>query len=213
MTLTPDQKNHAIDLIERNDKLEAVRYLQETLGLTADQALTLTEKLEEENESQIESEFKAMRARAQTHVNSKMPRMVGMIFMGFGIIMLAVVGYIIKSNYEFSRRAIPVMGKVIGFNNHESSDDDGGSTTMYTPIFEYNYNAQTYTYTSSASSSSPTFDIGENVEILVDPDSPGDVLVNAFWEKWLLPIILGFMGTMFTGLGYMAYRVLGKSVV
>ncbi len=212
MTLTPDQKNHTIELIERNDKLEAVRYLQETLGLTAEQALALASKLEEEIESQMEDKFKEMRERAKTQMNSKMPRVVGMIFMGLGIMMLIVVAYLIQSNYEFSKRAISVTGKVIGFTNHESNDDDGGTTTMYTPVFEYDFNAKTYAYTSSTSSSSPGFDIGENVEILVDPDSPGEVLVNTFQEKWLLPLILGIMGTLFTGLGYMAYRVFGKSV-
>jgi hypothetical protein len=45
---------------------------------------------------------------------------------------------------------------------------------------------------------------------LVNPENPADVLVNSFMEKWFVPALLGFMGTMFTGLGYVAFAVMGK---
>jgi len=131
--------------------------------------------------------------------------------MVLGSIMLIVVVYVVYSNNQFSQKAIPVTGEVISYDSHESSDDDGGSTTMYTPTYGYSYNGKNYTYTSSTSSSSPDYDIGEKVEVLVDPDNPEEVLVNAFWERWLIVVILGFMGSMFTGLGYMAYRLMGNS--
>lgn len=211
MALTPEQKEHAVGLIETGDKLEAVRYLQETLMVTAEQALVLTEKLEQEVEATpLLEEFKSLQEEASRKPATNVGRMVGIIFMSLGGIMLAVVIYLIQSNYQFAQRAIPVKGKVISFDSYESDDDDGGSTTMYRPTFQYEFQGKTYTHESSTSSSSPSYEIDEEVDVLVDPNDPTAILINSFWEKWFLPVLLGCMGIMFSGMGYMVYRVLGK---
>jgi hypothetical protein len=211
MNLSPEQKEHAVGLIEMGEKLEAVRYFQQTLNITAEQALVLTEKLEQEVESSpLLEEFKALQQEAQQKPGTNLGRLVGGIFMSLGFIMLAVVVYLIQSNYQFAQRAIPVKGKVISYDNYESRDDDGGSTTMYTPTFQYDFEGKTYTHKSSTSSSSPGYEIDEEVEVLVDPNDPKEILIDSFWEKWFLPVLLGFMGSMFAGMGYLAYRVFGK---
>ena len=46
MPLTPEQKEHVVGLLEMDDKLEAVRYLKETMGVSAEHALMLAEKPE-----------------------------------------------------------------------------------------------------------------------------------------------------------------------
>ena len=211
MTLTPEQKEHAVSLIEMGDKLDAVRYLQETLNITTDQAMLLTEKLEEEVEqSPLLNELKAFQEQQQKP-GVNIGRLVGGIFMGVGAIMLAVVVYLIVSNYKFSQRAIAVPGKVIDMRTHESRDSEGGgSTTMYAPVFEYTFKEKVYTYTSSTSSSSPSYQIGEPVEVLVDPNQPYEAMINSFWEQWFASVLLGIMGSVFFGMGYMAFRVFGR---
>ncbi|MBL7872374.1 MAG: DUF3592 domain-containing protein [Cyclobacteriaceae bacterium] len=212
MTLSPEQKDHAVELIEMGDKLEAVRYLQETLTITADQALLLAEKLEEETESDLEKEFKSM----QDEIHKKPPvnvgRLVGGVFMCLGVIMLAIAAYSIASNYKFSERAITVKGKVIDYDSYESRNDDGRSTTMYTPTFEYSFKGKIYTHKSTTSSSSKDYKIDEAVNVLVDPDKPTEILIDSFWERWFVSVLLGFLGIMFTGMGYLAYRVFGKQI-
>jgi len=211
MTLTSEQKDHAIQLVEMGDTLEAVRYLQETLQITADQALALTEKLKEEvDASPLLDEFKAMEEQLRQKPGINIGRIVGLIFMSVGGILLSVVVYFVISNYQFEQRAVPVMGKIIDYESYLSKNDNGGSTTMYTPIFQYTFNGKEYTYKSSTSSSSRGYEIGESVEVLVDPDEPLSVLIHSFWDEWFLSILLGIMGTMFAGMGYMAYRVLGR---
>ncbi|MEQ9660807.1 hypothetical protein [Fulvivirga sp.] len=42
MTLTQEQKKHLETLLIAGEELEAVRYLQDTLGLSAEEALQLT---------------------------------------------------------------------------------------------------------------------------------------------------------------------------
>ncbi len=211
MNLSPEQKEHAIGLIEMGEKLEAVRYFQQTLNITAEQALVLAEKLEEEVEtSPLLETFKTIQQAVQQKPATNVGRLVGSIFMILGGIMLTIVVYLIQSNYQFAQRAIPIKGEVIGYDNHQSSNDNGGSTTMYTPTFQYDFVGKTYTHKSSTSSSSPSYEIGEEVDVLVDPNDPNEILIDNFWEKWFLPALLGFMGSMFTGMGYLAYRVIGK---
>jgi Protein of unknown function (DUF3592) len=211
MPLTPEQKEHVTDLVERGEKLEAVRYFQNTLNVSADQALVLTEKLEEEIESSpLREKFKSLQEEVHKKPGMNVGRVVGGIFMTLGSIMLAVVVYLIYSNNQFAQRAIPVKGKVISYDSYESSDDDGGSTTMYRPTFEYAFLGKTYTHESSTSSSSPEYEIEEEVDVLVDPDDPREILIDSFWERWFLPLLLGFMGTMFAGMGYLVFRMLGK---
>lgn len=218
MSLSEEQKEHAVHLIEVGEQLEAVRYLQEKLNITTEQAVKLAEKLEEEAEADqnaIKTELRAkledFKRRSATNPGVNVGRLVGSIFMVLGSIMLSVVVYITYSNYQFSKRAIPVRGIVLEYNSYYSTDSDGGGSTMFTPTFEYSYNGRKYTYTSNTSSSSKEYNEGDEVEVLVDPDDPDSVLVNAFWERWFLVVLLGFMGSMFTGLGYMAYAVLGKT--
>ena len=208
--LSPEQKEHAIELIEMGNQLDAVRYLQETLGITADEALLLAEKLEEEIESDLEKEFKSMQEEIHKKPDVNVGKLVGGIFMCLGLIMLAIAAYFVVSNYQFSKRAITVNGRVIDYDSYQSTDDDGGSTTMYTPTFEYEFQGKTYTHKSSTSTSSKDYKINERVDVLVDPDNPKEILIDSFWEKWFVSLLLGFLGAMFTGMGYLAYRVLGK---
>ncbi len=210
MMLSPEQKEHAIELIEMGNQLDAVRYLQETLGITADEALLLAEKLEEEIESDLEKEFKSMQEEIHKKPDVNVGKLVGGIFMCLGLIMLAIAAYFVVSNYQFSKRAITVNGRVIDYDSYQSTDDDGGSTTMYTPTFEYEFQGKTYTHKSSTSTSSKDYKINERVDVLVDPDNPKEILIDSFWEKWFVSLLLGFLGAMFTGMGYLAYRVLGK---
>ena len=203
MTLTPEQKEHAVELIEMGDKLEAVRFVQQTLYISVEQALTLTEKLEGELKSPNENPSDAP--------TMNVGRLLGSIFMSLGGIMLAVVAYLAFSNYKFEQRAQPVKGKVVDYQSYQSANSKGGGyTTMYTPSFEYPFQGKPYRYKSSTSSSSKEYEIGEAVEVLVDPLEPETPLINTFWEKWFLPVLLGSLGTMFTGMGYLAFRVFGN---
>jgi tetrahydromethanopterin S-methyltransferase subunit G len=209
MTLTPEQKEHAIDLIEMGEKLEAVRYFQEVLTIDAEQALLLAEKLEQEIEPELDLQGLQQKGEEMKRSGAKVGRLVGLIFMSIGMVMLAVAGYLIYAHQQFEKNAVGVKGTVVEFQSYISSNDNS-STTMYTPVFEYAYEGKNYTYVSTSSSNVKEYAVGEPVAILVDPENPDDVLVNSFMEKWFVPTLLGFMGTLFTGLGYVAYAVFGK---
>lgn len=206
--LSAAQRKHAINLIHAGHKLEAVRYLQTQLNIEADQALGLAEKLEQEINDELDNELHSLRSTSSK--DTKIPRLIGGLFMTLGAFMLAIALYITYSNNQFVKRAIPVMGMIANYESYESTNDDGGTTTMFTPTFAYSFNGREYQYKSSTSSSSQDYQIGDHVEILVDPDDPSSILVNDFWERWLLVLILGFLGTLFSGMGYLIYRLLGQ---
>lgn len=211
MNLTPEQKEHAVELIEMGEKLDAVRYFQETLQVSAEEALLLAEKLEEEIEETDLEDIKELQQEALKQPGVNVGRLVGMIFMSIGTIMLAVVAYLLVSNYQFMQRAQSVKGKVIDYQSYQSRDrDSNSSTSMYTPTYQYAYKGKLYTHISTTSTSSKDYEIGDPVEILIDPEDPKEILINSFMVKWFLPLLLGFMGTLFTGLGFVAFRFLGK---
>ncbi len=211
MTLTPEQKEHAIELIEMGEKLEAVRYFQQVLHIDAEQALLLAETLEKEvePESEIDMQEFHQRHEAMKRSGTKVGRLVGLIFMSIGMVLLAIAGYLIYAHQQFEKNAVTVKGTVVEFQSYISNNDNS-STTMYTPVFEYEYKGKKYTYVSTSGSNVKEYEVGERIDILVDPENPDDVLVNSFMEKWFVSVLLGFMGTLFTGLGYLAFAVLGK---
>jgi hypothetical protein len=208
--MTPEQKAHAKELIEMGEQIEAVRYFQETLHVSADQALALAEKLQQEmDHTSLEDKVEALKREFPKPSGFSVGKIVGSVFLSVGVIMLGIVTYLIISNNKFEQRAVHTKGKVIDYKNYQSSNDNGGSTTMYTPVFEYAFNGQSYQHTSSTSSSSPGYEIGAEVDVLVDPKNPREILINSFWEKWFVVVLLGFMGTIFSGVGYAVFRFVG----
>jgi hypothetical protein len=210
--LTPEQKQHVIELIDMGDQLEAVRYLQNTLHISAEQAMVLAEKLQQEIETENEAAFRAKAAELQQKHSSgtNVGKTVGGIFMVIGIIFLVIAGLIVYFNYTFTQRAVTIKGKVLSYETYESRNDDGGSTTMYRLAFQYEYQGKTYTHVSSGASSSPEFQEGEELDIMVDPKDPDEILINSFMEQWFASVLLGGMGVVFGGLGFLVYKQLGK---
>lgn len=207
--ITPEQKEQAIHLIEMGETLDAVRYIKETLNITTEEALRLTEKLKEEVDGALpHDEFKFMMEEAQQKPSVDVGGVVGTIFMSIGGIMLAVVVYLSISNYQFSQRAVSVKGKVIDYETYLSRGENGSTTTMYTPTFQYKFGGKTYTYKSNTSTSNQEYEIDESIDVLVDPKEPQEILIDTFWGKWFLPMLLAFMGLLFSGLGYLVYRFL-----
>ncbi len=205
--MSPQQKKHLEMLLKLGDELSAIRYLQSELNMSADDALVAVEKLKPTVTALPTDFVRSFLFKKTSAKESKLGSRVGFAFMIIGFIMLGFSGYTAFTKYQFIQTAIPITGKVIDHDTSYSTDDDGNSQVMYSPVFEYEYNGETYTHSSDVSSSSPDFEIGEEAEIYINPDAPGSALVNSFMERWFVVVLLGGMGSMFTGLGYMAFRL------
>jgi len=213
MELTSEQRAQIQQLMMESDELAVVRYLQNTFKLSAEESLLLAEKLKAEYEAQTPSMPQHIFVRMRSGKAPNVGKIVGSVFLGFGLIMLTVVSYLIYSDFTFQQRAIPITGTLVDFETSYSTDDDGGSTLMYAGIYEYEYNGKKYKHYSNTSSSSPPGQTGEQVEVLLDPDDPSRVTINTFGERWTLVLILGILGTIFTVVGYFVRKALSATSV
>lgn len=207
MNITDVQKEELRVLIREGKKIKAVRKLQQTYGLTAEQSLTLVEELTKEIDLEPKSKdvlHKEMLDRMRNRTKgADIGKYIGSFFAICGLFMLAGGTYSFVSDSEFVSHAELIEGKCIGYDSYISHSDEG-SSTMFTPIFEYEFRGKTYEQLGEVSSSGQDYDINEVVEIYVDPESPTNILVNTFWDRWFLVMILGIMGVMFTGMGLLA---------
>ncbi|MET9762311.1 DUF3592 domain-containing protein [Streptomyces sp. NPDC006372] len=53
----------------------------------------------------------------------------------------------------------------------------------------------------SAGTNPPSYEVGERVEVLYRADTPEDARLNGFASLWLLPLIFGGIGLLFSGIG------------
>lgn len=190
MQIPEEDKDQITSLLESGDKLGAVRYIQQAFSLSADDALTLAEKLEEQA-------FVRNIGTLDEGVNPA--RLVGTIFTVVGFILLSLAFIFGFRDYRFSTSAIPVIGKVTRIENNGS---------MYVPVVSYMLFGVSHEYTGTVSSSSPGYSIGDEVELLVNANDASDVMLNSFLDRWFVVTILGGMGLLFSAIGYFARRVM-----
>src|SRR5687768_3404725 len=103
MQISEDDKELITAMLESGDKLGAVRHIQEALSLSADDALTLAEKLEEQT-------LITNVAKLEEGVNPA--RVVGIVFSIIGFILLSLSVIFGYRDYQFASTAIQVTGKV-----------------------------------------------------------------------------------------------------
>lgn len=192
MKIPEDYKDQISGLLESGDKLGAVRFAQKNLGLDADQALTLAEQLQAQ----------AISIKPPPPAINPV-RLVGIIFtvVGFGLLSAAfVIGF---QDYRFAQTAMPVTGKVLRIDSRLSDN-----TTMYMPVIGFSFAGREREYVSNVSSSSPVYSVGDNVELLINPRDPSEVVINSFLDRWFVVSLLGSMGLIFSVIGYVVRRAM-----
>jgi len=86
----------------------------------------------------------------------------------------------------------------------------GGSTV---PEVEYQVNGVVYLIHGMISTSPPAYSIGEKVMVYYSPDHPGDGVIGSFIELWLMPVVFGGIGSVFSlGGGFIVLRKLTNPV-
>jgi len=119
---------------------------------------------------------------------------------GLGISIGAFFSF--SSTKAFIASADRAQGKVVSLERRVSTDSDGGQSTSYYPVVEYQLSTgKKIVFTSSSGSSPASFRVGEKVEVLYDPQDPNQAKINAFFSKWGATLILSFMGAIFSLVG------------
>jgi len=124
-----------------------------------------------------------------------------LIFSVLGVGLLIGAVYSANNSYEFKNAASLTQGKVVDYIKRRSNDG-----TTYAPVIEFvTEKNTTVEFTSSSSSSYRSYSIGDKIDVLYLENNPNNARINSFMSLWFLPIILGFIGSVFFGIGLYAY--------
>lgn len=183
MVVSEQQKTEVKRLIAQGKKIEAIKYLRQEFNIDLKSAKTLADHIEDDlnplEYSTTSINIKVIRAKASN--------LFGKIFLGIGFILLAVTMLLIFLDYDHEKTSIRTIGVVI---NNPSQ-----------PTFEYEFDGNKFYYYSTTSSNPPSYQLGEEVELLVDPSDPSNVIVNTITDRWLGIIVIAFIGSIFTIIG------------
>jgi len=116
-----------------------------------------------------------------------------LVFTLIGTLMMCGSVYLAVERVDFLREAISANGKVIDLVESRS---DGSST--YAPVIAFKtFGGRRFEFKSNTSSNPPSYNIGENVDVLYLPSSPQTAKINGFFSIWGAVIISGVMGSVF----------------
>ncbi len=102
------------------------------------------------------------------------------------------------NRYEFIQTALPGQGEVVDLR--ESRSDD--SYTYY-PIVDFSPEGsfELYTFEHGVGSNPPSYRVGDEVDVLYNPDDPGDAIIDQGIFNYLFSVIIIGFGIIFGGTG------------
>jgi len=130
---------------------------------------------------------------------------VGAVFAAFGTILLIVGIVTVLNQQSFLRRAVAVPGDVVAMHYRAGPRNRG---SYYLDVRYTASDGITRVVTVQSASNPPNFKAGDRVPLFYDPRDPSHIQINTFTQLWILPLILGGLGLIFSGLGY---TFLGRS--
>lgn len=127
----------------------------------------------------------------------------------FGLVgtLLGFIGVILWMRTRmFIARSQRTRGSVINLVYH--SDADGGG---YAPVFRFTtLSGQSIEASENIYSNPPGYRVGQNVDILYDPEQPNHARISKWTSLYFAPLLLSGMGIVFIGVGaaMMAFKML-----
>jgi hypothetical protein len=134
-------------------------------------------------------------------------RLVFVIFAGVGTLLFAVGLIVAVHTQWFIARAARAPGVVI--ENIWGTDSEGSSTAK--PRVRFRTPAgQEFVFVSKVGSSHPSYEAGEGVAVLYDPENPGDARIQSFLSLWFVSLLLGGLGALFAAIGLIPMLVIRR---
>jgi hypothetical protein len=126
-------------------------------------------------------------------------RLVFGIFLGVGVLLLAIGAWLVQHTRQFIAGAATADGVVIA--NVWSTSTDSSSGTAHPKVRFRTANGQEIVFVSSFGSSPPSYRVNEPVTVLYDPQDPEHASIRGFWSQWLAAVIVIGLGVIFAGIG------------
>ena len=114
-----------------------------------------------------------------------------------------VFGSFLSFNHtqEFIKTASTVEGTVIEIRQKISK-----KSITYFPVFKYQtHQGKIVHIESSVGTNPPNYGVGAKVNVIYDPNDPNQAEINSFWSVWLLTVVFGALGSLFTGIGLLLH--------
>ncbi len=131
----------------------------------------------------------------------KVSKIIKFIFIIVGSGMLTWTFFIYNDTRKFLKTSVETQGTVIKLSESVSNSSSDNSI-MYRPVVQFTDNeGNLIEFSSSTSSNTPSYSIGEKVEVLYNQESPGDAKIKGFFSIWGKTTILGTLGVVFFTIG------------
>ena len=120
-----------------------------------------------------------------------------------GLFALAVGGWSMWSDRQFAETGVQATGKVVSFEKSRvKRNNNPGYRTMYAPVVEFqDNNGERHSFVGQVGSVSPAYSVGERVNVIFDPWSPDDAIIDDFRSRQKIPLIFLGVGLIVGGIG------------
>lgn len=98
---------------------------------------------------------------------------------------------VLLANRSYAERCTERVTAIVAENRRVNRDK-----VTYRPVFEYSYQGRKYLTASNTSSNPPAFEVGEKVELYLDPDDPAKIYVPGDKTIYIVCGILGGIGAV-----------------
>lgn len=123
---------------------------------------------------------------------------MGLVFGFVGFILAALALFFWLRTRTFLGTAQKAQGTVIRMVY--SSDSEGGGG--YSPVYTFRtMSGQVIEVADNISSNPPQFKEGQIIDVLYDPENPNKARINKWFNLYFVPLLLGFLGLVFGGIG------------
>jgi uncharacterized protein DUF3592 len=123
------------------------------------------------------------------------------VFLAIGLAFSGVALWAVRDTQSFVAKATMVSGVVVSleYRRDTSSSSNGG---VYYPVVKYKTaTGEERTLRSNTGTSPPSYRVGEVVSVFYDPGNPFDARIKGIFSLWLLAIIFGILGCVFSLIG------------
>lgn len=124
---------------------------------------------------------------------------LGAIFGLLGLVLLGIGAAFAVSTAAFQASAERTDGTVVALNERTRITGSGGRT--WYPTVEYTVDGRVYSFDSSTGSNPPAYATGDTVPVAYDPKNPSDAQIATFSSAYLMPMVFGGVGAVFTPVG------------
>lgn len=142
---------------------------------------------------------------------------IGIIFSFVAVVLLYFAFAQMTSTRNFLKTATETGGRVASLNIGTSrSTGSGGvsrTTTIYYPVVEFNMvDGQDITFVSSVGSNPSSYEVGDSVAVLYNPQNPHNAKIKSFMDLWFGVLVPGGLGAVFLLIGLVLSLVMVKNI-